>query len=295
MKINQVISLGILLFASSLVYAQDGSDKEYVKQTFSHWQLINTQTTEVIPQKGYEFRIQHRFGAIEANEDLYEQFLGMDLPANIRIAFGYAINDRAYFGIGRTKNGKTYDFEAKYKILRQTKDNSTPVSVAAYFNTAAWTTDFPTTTENHFFTDSTTVFEYSTAHRLSYNTQIIIARKFSKSFSMQIAPVFIYHNLVDPGKENYTVAIPVSGRLKIGMNSSVIFEYAHALNNRSDDYVDPISLGVEFGTVGHTFQFVISSSQSFLEQNLYTQDSYDYNEGSFLLGFNIKRTFWRKK
>ncbi len=294
-NIYRILGLGILFVVSTSLYAQEVIEKEYVSQTFSHWQLINNQTTEMIPKKGYEFRIQHRFGAIQMNEDLFKEFLGMDLIANIRISFGYALGENFYMGVGRTKFDKTYDFEAKYRFLRQTKDNSMPVSVVAYLNTAIWTKDYPQLTEDYFYADSTTVFNYKFAHRVSYNTQLVISRKFSNKLSLQIAPIFIYKNLALIGKENHTAVISMSGRFKLGMKAAIIFEYSHVLNNRSSDYVDPVSIGVEWATVGHTFQFVISSTQDLLEQNIYTQDSYDYTKGYFLMGFNIKRTFWRKK
>jgi hypothetical protein len=187
------------------------------------------------------------------------------------------------------------DFEAKYKLVRQTKDDSSPVSIAAYFDMGMNTTEFPETDENYFFEDSTTVFKYKFAHRLAYNAQVVISRKFSHKFSLQLAPVFIYENLVEPGKENHTLALTASGRFKTGINSSLIFEYGHAMNNRSSTYVDPISIGYEVGTVGHTFQLVLSSSNQFLEQKIYTENSYDYTDSYIILGFNIKRTFWRKK
>lgn len=295
MNIYRTLILSGLLITCSGLHAQEIIEKEYVSQTFSHWQLVNNQTTEVIPNKGYEFRIQHRFGAIQMNKDLYKEFLGMDLIANIRISFGYALGNNLYMGVGRTKFNKTYDFEAKYRFLRQTKDNAMPISVAAYINAAIWSKDYPQLTDDYYFADSTTAFAYQFSHRMSYNTQLIVSRKFSDKFSMQVSPILIYKNLAPVGKENHTVVLSASGRFKTGMKSAIIFEYAHALNNRSTDYVDPISIGVEWATVGHTFQFLISSTQDLIEQDIYTQDSYDYTEGYFLLGFNIKRTFWRKK
>ncbi|MBI33121.1 MAG: hypothetical protein CMD98_04520 [Gammaproteobacteria bacterium] len=284
----------VFLFWGSIMFAQDLSQKEFVSQTFSHWQLINCQTTEVIPAKGMEFRIQHRFGAVDSFDDLYYQFLGLDLPANIRYSFGGALSDKLYIGIGRAKYGKIYDFEMKYKILRQTKDDSSPISLAAYFNTSAYTTSFPSVPENYYFEDSTTVFEYKLDHRLSYNTQFIIARKFSNKLSLQLATVFIYQNLVPVGKDNYTFAIPVSGRYKVGVTSSILFEFIHVINNKSENHVPPFSLAYEIVSTGHAFQIVLSSTQNLTEQEIYTSDSYDYLDGKFLFGFNIKRNFWRK-
>ena len=50
--------------------------------------------------------------------------------------------------------------------------------------------------------------------------------------------------------------------------------------------------GVEFGTVGHSFSVFISSSQALNTQQLEWSTPYDYTNGNFLIGFNLRRTFW---
>jgi hypothetical protein len=286
----------IFFIGTTKLYAQkEDVSKKVITNSFSHSQLINNQTTEMMPRKTYEFRIQHRFGQTGFDESAYKDFLGLDLPANIRFALNYSLTDKLYIGVGRTKYNKTYDFEGKYLVLSQTEKGETPISVALYFNTAVSARDFPETTPNTFFADSVTLFEYSNAHRLSYNSQIIISKKINNSLSFQISPTVIYQNLVEPKNDNYTMVIPFSGRIKIGLRSSFIFEYAYVINNRNPNHLDPFSFGFEFGTAGHTFQLICTSSNYMLEQNLYTnKSSYDYLDKKFALGFNIKRTFWRK-
>jgi len=74
----------------------------------------------------------------------------------------------------------------------------------------------------------------------------------------------------------------------------VIFEFSTKFNNRKGNFKDPISIGYEIGTAGHAFQFFVSNTNQIMEQNLYFSNPLDYSNGKFLLGFNIKRTFWRK-
>ncbi|GJM30845.1 MAG: hypothetical protein DHS20C17_34800 [Cyclobacteriaceae bacterium] len=286
-----------LLVAVIPVYGQDESTETEVKENvFIGTKLLNQQTTEVLPQGGWQFMIEHRFGVIGFDSTVYHQFLGMDLPANIRLGVAFPISSRWYWGVGRTKVDKTIDLESKYLLLRQTKDNSTPFSLAAYVSFMMRTDPFPEEPPNSFFADSLTAFEYKFSHKLSYNTQLIISRKFGNRLTLQFTPVLIYQNLVEIGRENYTVALPVSGRYRFGLlNTSFLFEYAPVLNNNVDGFINPLSIGVEFGTAGHVFQLTVSSSNYILEKNLYTQPSGDYTDGEFALGFNIKRTFWSKK
>lgn len=288
---------GLLNVVTHDLTAQTESlEPAYKENVFISTKLLNSQTTNVLPKGGWQLIIEHRFGIIGSDSTIYQEFLGFDLPANIRLGAAFPISDRWYWGFGRTKVDKTIDLESKYLLLRQTDDNRTPVSVAGYINIMLRTDPFPDEPPNSFFADSLTAFEYKFSHKLSYNTQLIVSRKFGDRLSLQVAPVLIYENLVEIGRENHTIALPVSGRYRFGLlNTSLIFEYAPVLTNKTNDFVNPISLGVEFGTAGHVFQLMVSSSNHILEKNLYTRPAGDYTDGEFSLGFNIKRTFWSKK
>ncbi len=260
-----------------------------VKNTFFFSKLINTQTTEVLPNKAAAFAIQHRFGVTELNEKFITDFMGTDLASNIRLAYVKAINDKIYVELGRTKYGKVYDLGYKYKFLQQTIDNKMPISMAVYTNIGISTADFPTNPDNSTF-DNGAAFSYTFAHRLSYNTQLIVARKFSDKFSMQMAPVVIWKNLVAIDEENLNLAIPIGGRYRITNKSAILFEITPKII--ADDKQIPLALAWEIASsTAHAFQIVVASTDGVLEQNIYTKPIYDYNKGMFVLGFNIKRMF----
>jgi len=296
------LTLASIVFFTVATFAQTVSEEEvkekvFVKNAFINTQLISAQTTEMLPKKSWEFKIQHRFAKTGFDSTLIQEFLGMDQTANIRLALGYSLGERLYIAVGRTKFLKTYDFEAKYLILKQHNEQTIPVSIAWYGNTAIRTEKFPAVPPNAFFSDWTTPFEYKLAHRYSYNTQLIISSKITEALSLQLTPIFVYHNLVAPGQVNHTLAANFSGRYKIGLNSAIIFEYGHVINHRKqrgEDFVNPGAIGVEFGTSGHCFQIFISSTQSILDQYIYTNSSIPYSDAEFLIGFNIKRNFWRR-
>jgi hypothetical protein len=267
--------------------------QEYVNP-FKNKQLINAQTT-VIPD-GFDFTIMHRFGKIALNDEFYKNFLGFDLPANIRFSLSYKLSDRAYVGVGRTKIGKTVDVEGKYLLLRQTTDNSMPLSVAIYNNTGINTDAYRGESPIAFFGDSITPFENKFAHRFSYNTQLIIARKFNDKISLQLSPTLVYKNLVEGlEKSHHTFILPFSGRYQYSFGSAILFEYAYKLNNTSENKLDnPFSLGFEFGTAGHVFQIFMSNSYYIRETNIYTEEPLNFYDKpyEFVLGFNIRRVWW---
>lgn len=296
----KIFFIGILIMLSSPGFAQqpDGnsiSAKEYAENVFTGTLLINSQTTTVLQRKSWSFAIQHRFGVIGLDSVVWQQFLGLDLPATIRFSFGRAFSDRFYFEIGRTNTLKTVDLEAKYLLVKQTTDFRTPFSIALYFNTAIRTEDFPNLPDNVYFEDGITPFVYKPAHRFAYNTQLIVSSKLSEKLSIQVNPIFIYRNLTPPFQDNFTLVLSGGGRFKTGIRTAIIAEYAHVVNNRGNNFYDPFSVGVEFGTVGHTFQVFLSTAPRILESQIYTQSAVNITEGQFLLGFNLKRIFWRKK
>lgn len=240
---KRIIVLVGLVFSLSVV----AQEKVYVN-AFKNKQLINAQTA-VIPE-GFDFTIMHRFGKIGLDDRVYKDFLGFDNPANIRFSLSYKLNDRAYVGVGRTKIGKTIDIEGKYVLLRQTADNSAPLSIAIFNNTGINTEADNDYGPNAFFSDSITPFENKFAHRLSYTTELILSRKFGEKVSLQLSPTVVYKNLVFGLEEDhFTFVLPFSGRFQYSFGSAILFEYAHKLNNRSESALDnPFSLGFEFGT-----------------------------------------------
>ena len=283
----------LLLFICFVCFGTSAQEKEYVS-AFKNKQLINAQTT-VIPE-GFDFTIMHRFGKVALDERLYKDFLGFDSPANIRFSLSYKLNGRSYIGVGRTKMGKTYDVEAKYVVLKQTANNSMPISLAIFHNAGVNTEESPNYGPNAFFSDSITPFEAKFAHRLDYTTELIISRQFNDVLSLQISPTLVYKNLVIGLEEDHvTFALPFSGRIQYSFSSAILFEYAYKLNNRSDFRLDnPFSIGFEFGTAGHVFQLFMSNSYYLRESAIYTMEPYDLYESpyEFILGFNIRRVWW---
>jgi len=288
----------LLFLATGVINAQDEDlfeEDDFVSNVFNYGMLVNIQTTETVPKGAFELRIQHRFGELDVTnfkESVVDEFLGFDGSANIRFGFSWGISDKLQLGVGRTKISKVFDFEGKYRILRQGEFSGSPISATLYFNTAISTREFPEVGPNEFFEDLETPFEYKFSHRIAYNTQILISKKIGEKIALELNPSILYRNLVDPGRKNLVFATSFGGRFKTGLTSSILFEFTKKFNDRKNNYTDPISLGFEIGTAGHAFQMFISTSNQIIEQGIYFSDPLDYTDGKILLGFNLKRTFW---
>lgn len=279
---------------SSVSTEKETSKKKAVKKTiedFPFTVLINAKTTHIMEPKGFGLVIQHRFGITKFDETFVTNFMGLDLGANVRFAFEIPVNDKMQFEIGRTRYGKFYDIGGKYLIFKQTKDNTTPLSIAFSENISITTEKTPTFSEYATF-ENGSKFEYLWYHRLYFDSQIILSKNFTKSFSAQITGEFVWRNLTpysdDDTEQPYVIAIPVSMRLKLGLISAISLE---VMPNTHKETL-PISIAYEVASSGnHVFQVVITNTDKILTQNIFTRPTIDYLDGEFMLGFNLIRYF----
>ena len=284
-----LILLTLSLSITSL-FAQVDSLKQVtskpVRFTFGTTTLIDNNTVETIYKGGLEMQISHRFSQIEN----YHNLFGIYGSANTRIGLNYGITDRLMIGIGTTKDYQLQDIQWKYLILRQTVDNSMPVSLSYYGN---------------FVMDLRTKDAFGPAerfrqiHRLSYFTQIIVARKINNMFSVQIAPSVTYFNSVPQnidstaGYKNLNFGLSAGARANLFGSHSVILEYDQLLT-KQNIAVQPkpnLSLGWEIGTATHSFQVFVANYNQIINQRNLVFNTNDFKKGEYLIGFNIHIRF----
>lgn len=254
---------------------------EYIEQTFKGTRLVNGQSVETKGQGELEFIFAHRFGPM--NGGAYELF-GLD-QAYVRLGLEYGITDQLGAGFGRNSVDKTMDGYLRYKILRQSRGaRNIPVTVTAFVQGAIRMSprkeDDPTGT-------------LTTINRMSYTSQLLIARKFNSRLSLQLMPTMIHRNRVDKTiEENDQYAIGAGGRLKISGSIALTTEYYHRLNTfDTNPYKDVLGFGIDIETGGHVFQLVLTNTRGLTERAWLTESDGDFFDGDIHLGFNITRTF----
>lgn len=273
--------LSLLIFALFVLplFAQD--DDYPVGYTFETSMLMDNQTV-MTPYKGMrEFGIQHRFGLVT---DGLDNLFGIYSPSNIRLGLNYGLTDYIMIGAGTTKDYKLQDFHLKYAFLRQTESGKVPVTIAYYGNVV-----LDARPDDSFGPAA----NYRFIHRFSYFTQVIVARKFSDAFSMQVAPTAIYYNSVERGNNNFNYGIHAGGRFAFGMNS-IIFEYNQLLTPQEDEEMQPkpqLAIGWERGTATHAFQLFFANYKGIVAQQNFLYNMNDLTEGEFLVGMNITVRF----
>ena len=256
-----------------------------VTATFKTTRVILSHSNETVKKYNMDFRVSHRFGDFAGDNGGSETLYGLDNASDIRIAFEYGVTDRLTAGFGRNKIAQLLDFYLKYKLVEQTTDNSTPVSVTLFTSSGL--------TPRRVESDIYDVY----AHRISYVTQAIIARKFSSNLSVEILPTWLHRNYVsDFRDENDNFAIGIAGRYKFTKRFGIVADYYFVnsdfrQNKTNDTFYNPLGLGIEIETGGHVFSINFANSEGIVENNFILETRSSWLKGGFRFGFNISRMF----
>ncbi len=263
----------------AMLEEEQTEEVSFVEAIFKTSRIINGHSIENTPEGILDIKISHRFGFLE--NGLYDLF-GLD-AATIRIGADWGLTNRLTIGAGRSSLEKTYDLYAKYHFIRQkTGAKSTPVGLS-YIGTAAVNTlrfEDP---------DASNLF----SSRLYYTHQLLVARKFSESFSLQIMPTFLHRNLVQTKEEkNDVIAFGIGGRQKISRRVSINLEYYYVLPDQiADNYRNSFSIGFDIETGGHVFQLHFTNSTSMIYKGFIAETVGDWFDGGIHFGFNLSRVF----
>lgn len=286
MKTCTIFSL--LLLTASTVLAQepdllDSLKKEetparsHVTNAFKSSRVINNHSIEFIGKGVLDVRFLHRFGTVNSGA---ENLFGLD-QANTRIGFDYGLNNRLMAGFGRSNVGKELDGFIKYRAIWQSNDpGGSPVSIVLVsgitLNTTPWA--FPER-KNYFHS------------RLSYYHEVIIGRKFTEGFSLQLNPILVHRNMVPLNNRNNTFALGIGSRLKLTKRTAFMLDYQPVLYGRQSGTKDMLAVGFDIETGGHVFQLHFTNATGMNEKAFTTNTTDDFWKGDIRFGFNISRVF----
>ncbi|MBY0485633.1 MAG: hypothetical protein K2P85_00340, partial [Flavobacteriaceae bacterium] len=247
---------------------------------FKALQVCNMQSTK-LPVKGELYiLISHRFGDLANGLD---NFFGLD-NALTKIGGIYGATNWLSLGISRQTYNKTYELAAKYKFANQMVGGF-PVTIVGY-NTMDINSELKKANNpNLKFTN-----------RLAYTTQLIVSRKFSESFSLELAPIFVHKNLYDDATEQKNLyLLGAGGRYKLTKRLSLNLEYAARLSLPEEfvsPYHNPLTVGIDIETGGHVFQMVFSNSQPMNDVAVFSNAKGSWvGKKSLYFGFNMYRVF----
>ncbi|NQY07205.1 MAG: hypothetical protein HRT68_13705 [Flavobacteriaceae bacterium] len=256
----------------------DSTGTEYADSAFKALKIVNFESTKLAAKKDFFFVVSHRFGSIKGG---FKELFGLDQSVT-RLHFIYGLSDGINLGVSRSAFQKTYEFSGKYRLVRQKKENGSPVTVVG-FNSISINT----------LLDDDVFPNLEFGDRLGFTSQVLISRKFNKKLSLQLIPTLLHENLVDnPLQDNTQFILGFGGRHKISKRVSVNIDYGLHFNRENTDvFRDPLSIGFDIETGGHVFQVHFSNAQPSFERGYLTQAAGDWGDGDIFFGFNLSRVF----
>ncbi len=284
---------------------KEAPKQKFTRATFNSTRIINMQSVEIGSPGALQFMISHHFGYFW-NKDLapagsnkrFQQNLAHLFGFNAGIAHTYLSFDyspKKFLNLGLAATGRAvFEGWAKFKILRQqTGEHNIPISLG-WFSMANIYTGLKEANE---FTDN----------RWSFMHQLLIARKFSNRFSLQLMPTLIHFNVVPYGINNSNLvwSIGMGAKYKAKDKLNLTLEYARQLNMHENlvskngailNYSpNLLSAGIEINTGGHQFQFYIGSTTDASNIDQLARNNSWIKDGHFALGFTLNRSLSLKK
>ncbi|WON95154.1 DUF5777 family beta-barrel protein [Sphingobacterium sp. UGAL515B_05] len=297
----------LLCFISTTLLAQedldklihiDGDKNEKVTATFKSGNLINLKTTETIHRHEMDFRVDHRFGDIAGSAGGGKNFFGLDNSTDIRIGFDYGLLDNLNIGIARAKGAtevrQLFEGNVKYRFIEQTVDNNVPVSVAFFGST--------TLSAMEASPDKSSAASFEDFNdRLSYVTQLIIARKFSSNLSLVVVPTYLHRNYTAYNDQNDVFALGIGGRAKVSNRIALVADYTLPFRKSANKkyhedvsgqhYYNALGVGLEMDTGGHIFHLNFTNATALQESQFISETNSSWGKGQFRWGFSIARRF----
>lgn len=286
-----------------LVGGEEDTKPKKVYATFKTVRIANLQTIETVKKKHLDFRISHRFGNIYNSalsnpiNETGQSFLGFDNANDIRTSFDYGVLDNLTIGIGRSKFNKLIDGSLKWRILSQTTDFSTPISLA-FFTSVGYSHAPTSIIYNGIVKD----FSTNELHRFNYFTELIVACKLTEWLSLELLPGYMHRNFIreniNPENNEKDVngffTLGFGGRLRLTKRLSIIGDYCYNFApyyQNNPNVFNPLAFGVELETGGHVFSLFYTNASALVENNYipYTTDT--WTKGQVKFGFCISRTF----
>ncbi len=196
-----------------------------------------------------------------------------------RLSLEYGVSNTLTFGLGATTLDGIFDGFIKYRWITQSKQVF-PLSIAVFQN-ASYRSKRDVVTDVH--------IHENFGDKLAFTTQLLIARKVTTQFSVQLSPTFIHRtsSRFDEDPQNH-LALGIGGRYKLGGHVSLVSEYYQVLNTlESSDTHNAFSLGVNWELSDVMLQFRMTNTRNLVEDAFITQTPNNFNlqDGNFVFGF----------
>lgn len=201
---------------------------------------------------------------------------------NSRIGIEYAPTDQLTLGTGYGTYFQSLDVFGKYKLANQRNGIRKFPFTISIFQNAVYRND-PISSYRNLAVES--------QDKWAATTQLLIARKFSRNFSFQIAPSYVYRSIENtwPTGETSSFSLGFGARYNLSNHVSVVSEYYYNLT--PIDYIDtygPFSLGVNWEVSKLLLQFKLTNARDTVEDLFIskTTNNFNFRDGNLHFGFH---------
>ena len=199
---------------------------------------------------------------------------------NGRLGMAYSLHDRLTLGVGVSNLDGILDGYVKYKLVDQRTDGKgSPITLTLFQNTSLRSNPRRGLNASEDFLD-----------KLAYTSQLLIARKFTRNFSLQLSPTYVHRgsNLFAGNPLNH-FALGFGARYRVGGHVSITSEYYYLADPpNSFQHFDPFSLGVNWEMTDLLLQFYLCNAGNIAEDAFITQtrNNFNFRDGNLYFGFN---------
>lgn len=281
--------LGIVIFiCMSLVqwsHAQDLEDvlkkesvavrSDYVLSTFKATRISIGHSVETRKKGALEISFMSRYWDIP--QERSNSFIADRMST--RFGLDYAFSDKFTIGIGAAAPSGIFDTFFKYRLLQQEVNGTGSPFAITLLQAGTYRSKQLTGVEKR----------DSFINKTAFSTQLLIARKLTSDFSLQVAPTFIHRSSSsNPVNDPNHFAIGFGGRYKVGNHVSVVSEYYYLANElASTNTFGAFSLGANWEVGSIVLQFKMTNNPFFTEDTFITQTrrNFNFRDGNFFFGF----------
>lgn len=275
---NRLIVTFLFLSFATLSFSQ-----EFVRRTFKDTRIINTHSVETLQKRKLDLRIGHRFGNLNGG---WNTLYGLESAQDVLIGVDYGVTDDLNIGLHRTKGAgpltQLVNTSVKYRFLKQS-DTGSPITITAL---GIWTTStMQKDASSEFVLNNFKKF----SHRFILGGQILLARKFSDKFSLQVIPSYVHRNVVAFDEQNRTISLGGAIRYQLTKVMGIIADSTFPMGET--DAKPAIGIGLEIDTGGHVFQINFTNARGISETDYIPNNQATWGNGDVRLGFTVSRVF----
>ena len=276
---KRLLSVLLLLSGPTIAYAQEervrwqrqDSRAESRLSLFHSTKSLNLPTAETMQKGVFLFEISHRFlpPLSEGPKGLW----GLDGPAHIRFALGYALTNSFMVTLARSNEADNLDLELKYGGL--TIDNDWLPLMLGLVGGASWNTD---------------VAERNAGdHRnFQFYGQFVANTVIDGRLGIGVVPSFVHNAVLEEVDATQTFSMGFYAHYYVSDLLALIFEWNVSEPLESLPY-NAVSFGIHLETGGHFFKIFLTNATSLNASQFLPGASNAFAADELRLAFNIVR------